>query len=348
MFEIGIDTTGHNPHHGTPRNPYGVDRYPGGSSSGSAAAVAQGLCPLALGADGGGSIRIPAALCGVVGLKPTFGRVSEHGAAPLCWSVAHVGPIGATVSDVAVGYAAIAGPDPRDPNSLLQPAPLLGALDDLDLRGLRLGVFTPWLEHADQEVVACVRRALESLTAAGATLVELDLPDLEHARLSHAVTILTEMATAMDPHLAEHRTDFGLSVRLNLAMARGLTSRDYVRAQQGRTRATRTFERVLTEVHAVVTPTTACTAPVLRPDAVAQGESDLDVTSRLMRFVFPSNLTGHPALSVPCGYDAQGLPVGLQFIGRAWDELTLLRLGLQVERRTERREPAVHARLLPR
>jgi Asp-tRNA(Asn)/Glu-tRNA(Gln) amidotransferase A subunit family amidase len=345
MHEIGIDTSGFNAHHGTARNPYDPGRYTGGSSSGCGSAVGAGLCPIAIGADGGGSIRIPASLCGVVGLKATWGRVSEAGAAPLCWSVAHVGPLGATVRDVAIAYAAIAGPDPRDANSQGQPAPRGVAFTER-LDGVRLGVFTPWLEHATPAVVSTCRGMLEKLRGLGATIVEVEIPHLELARLAHAITILSEMATGMDQYDAEHRSDYGFGVRLNLALARELTNRDYIRAQQVRTRMTAHFDRVFEQVDAIVTPTTAITAPRIRPDVLPSGESDLDMTSAMMRYVFPANLTGHPALSVPTGFDPEGMPIGLQLMGRAWEEDLLLRIGAVVERQVERKAPAVHFRLV--
>ncbi|MCB1316001.1 MAG: amidase, partial [Leptospiraceae bacterium] len=158
MHEIGIGVTGYNAHHGIARNPYNPDHYTGGSSSGSAASVAMGLNPISIGADGGGSIRLPAALCGVYGIKATFGRVSEHGAVPLCWSVAHVGPLAATAADLALGYTAIAGPDRNDALSLKQPDVSLAALFKADalksLKGVRIGIYDPWFHDADPEVVA--------------------------------------------------------------------------------------------------------------------------------------------------------------------------------------------------
>ncbi len=347
MHEIGIDTTGFNPHHGTPRNPYDVHRYTGGSSSGSGAAVASGLCPIAVGADGGGSIRIPAALCGVTGLKATFSRISEAGAYPLCWSIGHAGPLAATVADLAIAYAVMAGPDPRDPGTLHQPAPQPIALDRGDLQGVRLGIYPEWLQHAQPAVVASVQAMVKTLAARGATIVEVTIPELELCRIGHALTILAEMGVSMDPLFARHRKDFGLGTRMNLALARQLTARDYVRAQQVRTRMTNYFEHVLADVDAIVTPTTAWTAPAIRPDVMPRGESDLELTSALMRFVFPSNLTGHPAVTVPCGYDSAGLPIGLQLIGRAWDEHRLLAFAAVAEAEVERRAPQVHWRLLP-
>ncbi|HRI50186.1 MAG TPA: amidase [Pseudomonadota bacterium] len=347
MHEIGIDTSGFNPHYGTPRNPYDVSRYTGGSSSGSGAAVAAGLCPIAVGADGGGSIRIPAALCGVTGLKATFSRISEAGAYPLCWSIGHAGPLAATVADLAIAYAVMAGPDPRDPGTLHQPAPQPIALDRGDLQGVRLGIYTEWLQDAQPAVVASVKAMVKTLAARGATIVEIEIPELELCRLGHALTILSEMGVSMDPFFARHRKDLGFGTRMNLALARELTARDYVRAQQVRTRMTSHFERILADVDAIVTPTTAWTAPAIRPDVIPHGESDLELTSALMRFVFPSNLTGHPAVTVPCGYDPAGLPIGLQLIGRAWDEHRLLAFAAVVEDAVPRRAPQVHWRLLP-
>jgi len=346
MHEIGIDTSGFNPHHGTPRNPWDPRRYTGGSSSGSAAAVAAGLCPVAVGADGGGSIRIPASLCGVVGLKATFSRISEAGAYPLCWSVGHVGPLAATAADLALAYAVMAGPDALDPRTLHQPAPRVDTGAEADLRGVRLGIFTPWLEDAQPGVVAAVRQALAGLQARGATLVEVEVPDLELCRIAHAVTILCEMATGLGPYLEPQRQAFGRGTRLNLALARMLTGADYVRAQQARTRMTAHLERLFQQVDALITPTTACTAPLIRPDVLPHGESDITLTSALMRFAFLANLTGYPALSVPCGHDGDGLPVGLQLMGRPWEEHRLLTWAGMVEAAVERRTPPAHHRLL--
>ena len=203
MHEIGINPNGCNAHYGPARNPYDPARDSGGSSSGPAVAVAAGLCPVSLGADGGGSIRIPASLCGLVGLKPTFGRVSEFGAAPLDWSVAHLGPIGATVEDVALAYAVIAGPDPRDPNSQHQPDVTLAGWTAPDLRGLTLGIYTPWFRHAAPAVVAACETMLAHFRQAGAEVREVTIPELDAMRLAHVITILSEMMTSMANHQEE-------------------------------------------------------------------------------------------------------------------------------------------------
>lgn len=341
MHEIGIGVTGLNLRQGTPRNPYAPAHYTGGSSSGSAAAVAAGLCPMAVGADGGGSIRIPSAFCGLVGLKPTYGRVSEFGAAPLCWSVAHVGPMAATATDAALGYAAMAGADVRDPNSLRQPRPTLEGWDNLDLRDLRLGVFRPWFQHAAPEVVGCCESLLRQLQHMGAQVREIVIPDLELARVAHAITICSEMAEALKHEYREHRSDFNPDVRLNLVLAYTFGATDYVQAQRVRTRMMSHFERAFAEVDAVITPTTGVTAPEIHPHALRHGESDLAILTEIMRFATVANLTGLPAISFPAGYDSAGLPVGMQAIGRPFDERTLLRLALASEQVVERRRPQI-------
>lgn len=346
MFEIGISPTGNNPIHGFARNPYNLDHDAGGSSGGSGASVGSGIVPLAIGADGGGSIRVPAAHCGIVGLKPTFGRVSEFGAAPLCWSVAHIGPLGATALDAAIGYAVSSGSDPRDPMSLGQPPVHLGDFHNCDLSGVTLGIYRPWFEDASPEIVQGCRKTLQTLEEAGAVTKEVSIAGLEATRVGHAITILTEMATAMEPYYGPHRKSFAHATRLNLALARQFTSRDYVLAQRIRTEAMREWGRIFSEVDAVMTPTTACTAPYLDPRTLRYGESDLGTLTELMRFVVCGNFCGLPAISFPAGYTPQGLPIGIQAIGRHWDEHLLLRLANVAGRNTERQKPATFYEIL--
>ncbi len=346
MHEIGLGVTGVNPHHGPARNPYDPARATGGSSSGPAAAVAAGLGPVSLGADGGGSIRIPAGLCGLTGLKATFGRVSETGAAPLCWSVAHVGPLAASARDCAIGYGLMAGTDPADPNSLGQPDPSLDGFADGDLSGLKLGVFEPWIADAEPDVVAAFRKTLEGLVAAGAQVVPVEVPELSLLRVVHMVTIVGEMSAAHMPYIAAGRKRYGHDTRLNLSLAGRLTAADYVHAQRLRVRLSQHFYGLLEEVDAIVTPTTACAAPVIAPKAARTGESNLGLLEQIMRYAPAANLTGCPAISFPAGYTAAGLPVGFQAMGRLWQEHTLLRLAAVAEGFVPRRAPQVHYRLL--
>lgn len=346
MNEIGINPIGLNPHHGVARNPYDTSRITGGSSSASASAVAAGLCPISIGADGGGSVRIPAALCGVVGLKATYGRISEGGVPPLCWSVGHVGPLGLTVADVAAAYAAIAGPDSRDGMSVSQPALHLTDFDRAELAGLRVGLSPQHFEDADPDVVARCRAAVEVLTDAGATIVELPAPDLNLVLWTHSVLILSEMREALNDELQTDSTRFALDSRTNLAIGGYFTARDYVHALRHRARLTNEWLELMTTCDVVVTPTTASTAPAIPEDTLPDGDSNLQVVDALMRFIRIGNLTGLPALSVPVGFDSFGLPVGLQLTGRAFDEALLLRVGRVIEAHVERRRPPVHVRLL--
>ncbi|MCA9551781.1 MAG: amidase, partial [Myxococcales bacterium] len=307
--------------------------------------VASGCSPFGLGSDVGGSVRIPAALCGVAGLKATYGRISEHGAAPLCWSVGHVGPIGATVADVALGYALMAGPDPRDAHSMVQPPLTMEDVLEPRLDGLKVGIFTPWLEHASPDLVAVVRQAILHLEAAGATVVEVELPHLDLIRVAHAVTILTEMATAMDRY-PEHRGDLAPHVRVNLSVARRFTGTDYVRAQRVRALAMRQMDALFAQVDLLATPTTAITAPKIPVDDPKETWSDLSTVTELMRYAFLANLTGHPALTVPAGHDDAGLPVGLQLTGDHWQEALLFRAARAVEAKVTRRLPPGYLALL--
>jgi Asp-tRNA(Asn)/Glu-tRNA(Gln) amidotransferase A subunit family amidase len=341
MYEIGIAPMGNNPINGFCRNPYHVQHDSGGSSSGCGASVGAGIVPLAIGADGGGSIRVPASLCGVVGLKATFGRISEFGAASLCWSVGHVGPLGATALDTAIGYALCAGADSRDRLTTNQPPVELNHFHKTDLSGIKLGVYEPWFQDADPDVVKQCEATMQVLENAGAVRKSVDIPGLEESRLAHAVTILTEMAAAMEPFYDKHRTDFAHPTRINLVLAREFTNIDYIKAQRIRTEALAVWDRILSEVDVVMTPSVACTVPKLAPGSESYGESDLFTVTSLMHYVIPGNFCGLPAISFPAGYDQRGLPVGIQAIGRHWDEQLLLQIANTVEQFTERRQPSV-------
>jgi Asp-tRNA(Asn)/Glu-tRNA(Gln) amidotransferase A subunit family amidase len=340
MHEIGINPDGFNQHYGIIRNPYSLDCHAGGSSNGSAAAVAAGFCPIAVGADGGGSIRIPAALTGMVGLKATFGRVSEHGAAPLTWSMGHLGPIAATVGDAALAYAIMAGPDARDPNSLYQPPVTLDGWDSTDLRGVRLGIYRPWFEHATATIVRDCEAVTRQLAAMGATLHEIEIPELEEMRVAQAVTILAEMAANMALH-NEHWSELSPSTRVNLTLGKATTSADYLQAQRIRTRAIAHFKRAFREVDVILTPATAVTAPTVPDGCENDGWSDLGMVTELMRFAMPGNLTGLPAIAFPVGYDSRGLPTGMQAMGRPWEEHLLLRIAFAAEQVVPRRRPPI-------
>ncbi|MFW6293341.1 MAG: amidase [Spirochaetota bacterium] len=345
MHEIGINPTGHNIHYGHARNPYNRDHDTGGSSSGPAAATAAGLCPVSLGADGGGSIRVPAAHCGLVGLKATFGRISRLGSAPINWTVGHLGPIGAHTRDVALAYATLAGTDPADPHTLRQPPVTIEGWNRGDLKGVTLGVFAPWFHHADAEVVAACESRLERLVDSGAEVHEVDIPDLDALRIAHAVTILSEMTSAMSAY-PQARRSFAPATRISLALARSFTSDDYVRAQRVRAEAMERFRGIFESVDALITPTSAITAPAIPRNGVPSGVSDLGTVIETIRFAVPANMLGHPAISFPAGYTSTGLPIGMQAMGAHWSEHLLLRISNVAEQIVTRIAPEVRYRLL--
>jgi Asp-tRNA(Asn)/Glu-tRNA(Gln) amidotransferase A subunit family amidase len=302
--------------------------------------------PVAIGADGGGSIRIPASFCGLVGLKATHGRISEYGAFPMDWSIAHIGPLAGSAADAALTYALIAGPDPNDPISLHQPLPSLKGWDNLHLKGLKLGVYWDWFRHADSEVVAACEAILKEYEKMGCEIVETVIPDLEANRIAHSVTILSEMAQAMNTTYDKHHKQHALDVRINLALARRLSATDYVTAQRIRTRMINHFNNAFRQVDMILTPATGIPAPKIKKGALPDGESDLSTTIEIMRFVTAANMTGLPAISFPVGYTQKGLPIGLQVIGKAWDEANLLRMALATEQVVERKAPQVYYNLL--
>ncbi|MDH5654798.1 MAG: amidase [Spirochaetia bacterium] len=339
MFEIGISATGNNPHHGFVRNPYNPEYDSGGSSSGSAAAVAGSLCSFALGADGGGSIRIPSAHCGVFGLKATFGRISENGASPLCWSVAHIGPIARNANDLALIYAVIAGEDPNDPNTLKQPPVSLEMMKKSSLKGITIGIYEPWYQDAEEDIVNNCNHALAVLKKNGAKVKKINLPFLEPLKIAHAITILSEMARNMDPYYNKNRKKFCPGSRINLALGRKFTSRDYIMAQQVRTLLLKEFESAYEQVDVILTPTTAITALPIQKDSLPYGESDLNSLTQYMKYILPGNHLGYPAISVPVGYDRKGLPVGLQIMGRFWEEDLLLQMAMILDKSIEKKKP---------
>lgn len=346
MHELGVGVTGINPHHGPARNPYDPARCSGGSSSGSAVAVASGLCPVAIGADGGGSIRIPAALCGIVGLKPTFGRVTETGAIPICWSLAHIGPMGATVADVALAFALMAGHDEEDPNTWDRPPVTFGNLDTQDIRGVRVGVYRPWFEDASAAVVKAAWAGVETLQSKGAVVVDIELPELVAVRSAHLVTFASEVVTARMQDTDAQKALYGLDLRLNLVLGKRLMASDYVHAQRVRHRLLKLWQQVFDAVDVIATPSTGQTAPPIATDALATGESNLEMTDRIMRYAAAANLFGFPAISVPAGYDGGGMPAGLQLMGRAYEEGLLLRLAAIVEQALDRQKPRHYFPLL--
>ncbi|KAJ1434880.1 Amidase, conserved site [Sesbania bispinosa] len=339
MHEFGMGTTGNNPNHGTTRNPHAPDRYTGGSSSGPAAIVASGLCSAALGTDGGGSVRIPSSLCGVVGLKTNYGRTSMEGSLCDSGTVEIIGPIASTVEDVMLVYAAMLGASPANRISLKPSPPCLPTMsfndDSNALESLRIGKYTPWFNNVHSTKVSdkC-EDALNLLSKAhGCEMIEIVIPELLEMRTAHLVSIGSECLCSLNPDCEDGKgVKLTYDTRVSFALFRSFTAADYVAAQCLRRRIMYYFMDIFKKVDVIVTPTTGTTAPRIPPSALGSGETDMQTTGYLMRFVVPANLLGLPAISVPVGYDKEGLPIGLQIIGRPWAEATILRVASAVEK----------------
>ncbi|KAL3614418.1 hypothetical protein CASFOL_042492 [Castilleja foliolosa] len=338
MHELGLGTTGSNPNYGTTRNPHDPERYTGGSSSGPAAIVASGLCSAALGTDGGGSVRIPSSLCGVVGLKSTYGRTDMKGSICDSGTVEIIGPITSTVEDSILVYAAILGSSTAvkiASRPSLPCLPILTSLESSDVLGsLRLGKYTEWFNDVFSTEISdkCEDILNRLLETHGCQTVEIVVPELHELRTAHLVSIGSESACGLNPDFEDgKRVEFTLDTRTNLALFQSFSASDYVAAQCLRRRLMYYHMEIFKKVDVIVTPTTGMTAPVIPPAAHSHGETNLHVSGNLMRFVVTANLLGFPAISVPVGYDKQGLPIGLQIIGRPWCEATILRLAAAVE-----------------
>jgi Asp-tRNA(Asn)/Glu-tRNA(Gln) amidotransferase A subunit family amidase len=312
--------------YGPPRNPWNPERFTGGSSSGSAAAVAAGLCFGATGTDTGGSIRSPAAHCGIVGLKPTYGLVSRAGIVPLAWSLDHVGPMARTVEDAAILLDAMAGFDPADPTST-PAAPDSGARPPLDasvpaVRSARLGaVGGPLADATSPEVAARVRDAVRVLAPLVAAVEDVSLPMLEDMVAAWWTICLVEASAYHQQTLAERAQDFGPIVRERLEAGLVIPGVQYVQAQRVRRAAVLEFDRLLGRVDLLVLPATFAEAP---PIAAADAVHASDALRRRIVPMAPFNLLGLPAVSVPCGFTDAGLPVGLQIAGRRGEDRLVL------------------------
>jgi Asp-tRNA(Asn)/Glu-tRNA(Gln) amidotransferase A subunit family amidase len=329
LTEIGLHGSGINPGNLTPRNPYDPARFTGGSSSGSAAAVSAGIGPVALGSDAGGSVRMPAALCGIYGLKPTFGRVPAAGGALLAWTLDHLGPLGASVDDLATFFAATAGPSSGErATQFARPSGPIG--EPPPLEGLRFAWCPDFADDADPDVRATFHEALETLAEAGATVERLDLEWIQWVQRAGYVTIVTEAAASQRDFLRDHRQDYNLDTRLLLAVGERFSGAEYLHAQRVRTLIREELEAVVAKYDAFLHPTVACVAQPITDAAVAAGEVNSVVTSALTRYTFAGTLTGLPGVSVPCGFPS-GLPVGLHLTGAAHGDETLLAVAKSVD-----------------
>jgi aspartyl-tRNA(Asn)/glutamyl-tRNA(Gln) amidotransferase subunit A len=326
--EFAYGPTGDRSFFGPMRNPHDLSRISGGSSGGSGTAVATGLCHGAIGSDTGGSIRIPAALCGVVGMKPTFGRVGAGGVFPLAPTLDHVGPMTRTVEDNALFLSAIAGHDPEDPHSLDRPEEDFARDLRLGVRDAAVGVPTNfYFEHLEPEVEARVREAIEVFRELGARVREVDVPNARETLHAQRLTLAAEAYAIHEERLKaepERFDDHGLE---RLLAGEDLRAYRYANAQRRKLLSRREFGEVLGTVSVILAPSVPIAATEIGQREMSVRGREEAVYSALTRLTGPTNLNGFPSLSVPCGTTAAGLPVGIQLIGRPFDEATLYRFG---------------------
>ena len=331
--EFAYGPTGDRSFFGPTRNPHDMARITGGSSGGSGAAVAAGLVYGALGSDTGGSIRIPSALCGTVGMKPTFGRVSKHGVFPLSWSLDHIGPMTRTVEDNALMLDVLAGHDPLDPYSVDLPEEDFARDLERDVRGAAVGVPGAfYFEHLDAEVEGLVRAAAEVFASLGAEVREVEIPNLWETLHAQRLTLAAEAYAVHEERLKAEPERFDDQGLERLLDGEKLEAFRYANAQQRKLHSRREFGLVLQEVDVLLTPTVPIAAPEIGQRETTIHGYEETVYSALTRLTGPTNLNGLPSLSVPCGLTASGLPVGLQLVGRPFDEATLYRFGHAYER----------------
>ena len=332
MHEFAYGTTSVNPHYGPVRNPWDRERVTGGSSGGSAAALAASFVPLALGTDTGGSIRIPSALCGTVGLKPTYGRVSRYGAYPLCWSLDHIGPMTRTAVDCAISLKAIAGYDRRDPASANVSVPDYTRSLFKDLKGVRIGIpDSYYFERLEGGVGKAVSQAVQDLKNLGARIRPISIPDLEEAGMAAFIALVAEGAASLEKWHRTRAAALGRDVLARLNLGAAVTATQYLKALRFRRRVLNNFEEAFAKVDAIVTPQLPITAPRIGQAGVSFGKVQEAVPAALTRFTRIYNLIGIPALSIPCGFSREGMPIGLQIAGRPFDEETVLGIGCAYE-----------------
>jgi aspartyl-tRNA(Asn)/glutamyl-tRNA(Gln) amidotransferase subunit A len=317
-------------------NPWDYGRIPGGSSGGSGASVAAGLIPFSLGSDTAGSIRIPAALCGVVGLKPTYGRVSCHGVIAQSWTADHVGPLARSVGDAAAVLQVIAGFDPLDYSTSRQPVPDFSTGPTRGVEDLRIGVPVE-VRNAPMadDVRQAFDRAHEAFTSLGARVIDVSIPSLRGATDVNAAIILPETTVMHEERLDTQPDEYGEDVRDLLYEGLRYSPSDYIRATDARQRLRWEIEGALVdEVDLLLTPGAPIEAPEIGAERVSLDGLDRPLGTTLIRFLAPFSLTGFPALALPAGLGAHGLPVGIQLIGPAFAERELLAAGAAFERAT--------------
>ena len=343
--EFAAAPTTINPHYGTTRNPWNLERIVGGSSGGSAAALAAALCPMALGSDTGGSIRIPAAFCGIVGLKPTHGRVSLAGVCPNVLNFDHVGPMTRTARDAALMLQAMAGYDPRDAMSRDVPVPGFSADIGAGVRGTRIGLCPDFHGHAevDGEVAEAFEAAVQVFRRLGARVESISFPHYDRIHRAMLAILGAEFAEFHRPFYEKNPDGYGADVRERLEGAFKVTLDEYVRALRGRELLRRDVAALFKTVDAIIMPSTACTAAPIETLMARINGREVKAVWVNRPLLTPHNLTGCPAVSLSMGFSRDGLPLSLQIVGPHWEEAAVLRIAHAYEEAT----PEIRARRPP-
>jgi aspartyl-tRNA(Asn)/glutamyl-tRNA(Gln) amidotransferase subunit A len=332
LHEFAYGITSSNPHWGTVRNPYGLDRIPGGSSGGSAAAIVAGLAAATIGTDTGGSIRIPAALCGCVGLKPTWSRVSRYGVVPLASTLDHVGPITRTVRDAALMLNEIAGVDRNDSTSSRERVPDYTAVLDAGAAGMRIGVIRELTDGLSPDVERSFRAALDQFRALGAAVDEVSIPSIAAGGIVAGTITYAEALEYHEAWMLKRPQDYGDDVRRLLEAGMMVTAASYVRAQRARARMVADANAALAERDVLIAPGSAIAAPKIGTSGLFRTEEGPDVLANILRFTQSFDATGQPALALPTGLSSEGLPLSMQIIGRPFDEVRVLQAAAAYER----------------
>jgi aspartyl-tRNA(Asn)/glutamyl-tRNA(Gln) amidotransferase subunit A len=336
MVEFAYGPTGHNTHYGPVHNPWGLDHITGGSSSGSGAAVAARLTFAALGSDTGGSIRMPAHFCGVTGLKTTVGRISRAGAMPLSQSLDTVGPLARTVGDCALLLGLMAGADANDPTAASGPLPDYMAATRESMKGLKIGVPTAfYVDDLDPEVARILDETVAVLKREGAEIIQVELPDQRQLTAACQLVLAVEAAALHKRWLIERPQDYGPQVLMRLQNGLAIPGVSYLEAMRWRGPALAAHLAAVAGVDAVIAPVAPVAAPTIAESDVGNSPDAEAVIQRLTRFTRPINYLGLPSLAIPSGFTRSGLPVGMQLVGRSFDEAMLLRIGAAFQRATD-------------
>ncbi len=324
LHELALGVTNVNEHFGPAHNPWDVMRVSGGSSGGSAVAVAAGLGYASVGSDTRGSIRIPAACCGVTGLKPTYGLVPTEDVVPLSWSLDHVGPITRSAEDAALLLGPMAGKSGRYLKALGRPA-----------KQLSVGICEYFLRDLDPEIERAVLAAIDVFRAAGCAVRDVSMPEVDGSHGASAVITLAEAVTYHDQSLRERPQGFGTTVLARLEPGYKLTALDLVRAERKRAEVVAGFARVFRDVDCVIGATIPAFPPTIDEDTIRLRGRETTLLAEFPRLTSPANLAGAPALSIPCGLSASGLPIGLQLMAARGKDDVVLSLGAEYQRNTD-------------